>query len=83
VISSWPAERPPPIACSDAATLGDTLRGQEAAIKQLWLLAYREAQVETFADAYLAIAMCFTVAVVMVPLMHKVAPPKSPSPDAH
>jgi DHA2 family multidrug resistance protein len=35
------------------------------------------------ADAYLAIAMCFTVAVVMVPLMHKVAPPKSPSPDAH
>jgi len=59
------------------------LAGREAAIKQLWLLAYREAQVETFADAYLAIAMCFTVAVVMVPLMHKVAPPKSPSPDAH
>ena len=63
--------------------LGDTLQGQRAAIKQLWLLAYREAQVETFADAYLAIAVCFAVSVVLVPLMHTVASPKSPSPDAH
>jgi DHA2 family multidrug resistance protein len=63
--------------------LGDPLRGQAAAVKQLRLLAYREAQVETFADAYLAIAVCFAVSVVMMPFMHKVTPPRSPSPATH
>jgi len=47
------------------------------------VLAFREAQVQTFADAYLATAVCFAVAVVMVPLMRKVAPPKAPSANAH
>ena len=36
-----------------------------------------------FADAYLMIAACFVLACVMVPLMRKVAPPQSPSADAH
>ena len=54
-----------------------------AALKQLWLLAYREAQVQTFADAYLAIAVCFALAVVMVPLMRKVVRPKAPPEPAH
>jgi DHA2 family multidrug resistance protein len=63
--------------------LGDPLHGHAAALKSLWLLAYREAQVETFADAYLAIAVCFAIAVVMVPLMRKVEPPKAPSPAGH
>jgi DHA2 family multidrug resistance protein len=63
--------------------LGDPLRAHAAALKKLWLLAYREAQVETFADVYFAIAACFAIAVLMVPLMNKVAPPKSPSPAAH
>jgi DHA2 family multidrug resistance protein len=71
------------VAARYSQILGDPLHGQAAALKQLWLLAYREAQVETFADAYLAIAVCFAVSVVMVPFMHKVTPPKSPSPAAH
>jgi DHA2 family multidrug resistance protein len=37
----------------------------------------------TFADAFLAITVCFAVATLMVPLMRKVAPPKTPSADAH
>jgi DHA2 family multidrug resistance protein len=66
-----------------AEAWGDPVHGQAAALKRLWLLAYREAQVQTFADAYLAIAACFVVAVAMVPLMRKVAPPEAPSQDAH
>ncbi len=66
-----------------AQALGDAAHGQAAALKQLWLLAHREALVQTFADAYLAIAVCFVIAAAMVPLMRKVAPPKAPSPDAH
>jgi DHA2 family multidrug resistance protein len=71
------------VAARYSQVLGDPLHGQAAALKQLWLLAYREAQVQTFADAYLAIAVCFAVSVVMVPFMRKVMPPKSPSPAAH
>lgn len=66
-----------------AALWGDSVHAHDAAIKKLWLLALREAQVETFADAYLVIAGCFIVAVLMVPLMGKVIPPKSPSLEAH
>ena len=40
-------------------------------------------KVWTCADAYLAIAICFAVAFLMVPFMQKVATPKAPSPDAH
>jgi MFS transporter, DHA2 family, multidrug resistance protein len=68
------------VAARYSEVLGDPLHGQAAALKQLWLLAYREAQVQTFADAYFAIAVCFVVSVAMVPLMRKVTPPKSPSP---
>ena len=53
----------------------DSLHSQAAALKKLWLLAYREAEVQSFADAYLAIALCFALAVVMVPLMKKVGSP--------
>ncbi|MBV8537219.1 MAG: DHA2 family efflux MFS transporter permease subunit [Alphaproteobacteria bacterium] len=66
-----------------AQMLGDAAHGQTAALKQLWLLAYREALVQTFADAYLAIAACFVIATMMVPLMRKVTPPKAPPADAH
>ena len=62
---------------------GDTSHAQMAAAKKLWLLAFREAQTQTFADAFLAIAVCFAIAVVMVPLLKKVEPPKGPSPAAH
>jgi DHA2 family multidrug resistance protein len=66
-----------------AATWGDPTHSQIAAVKKLWLLAYREAQVQTFADAFLAIAACFALAVVMVPLMTTVVLPKGPPPAAH
>jgi MFS transporter, DHA2 family, multidrug resistance protein len=57
-----------------AQSMGDSVSGQAAALKNLWLLAYREAQVQAFADAYLAIAVCFALSVMMVPFMHKVSP---------
>jgi MFS transporter, DHA2 family, multidrug resistance protein len=55
-----------------AQAWGDPAAGQAAALKKLSLLAYREAQVQAFADAYLAIAVCFALAAVLVPLMHGV-----------
>ena len=57
--------------------------GQAVALKRLWSLAWREAQVQTYADAFLTITLCFAVATVMVPLMRKVAPAKAPSSNAH
>jgi MFS transporter, DHA2 family, multidrug resistance protein len=51
---------------------GDATVAQTAALKKLWLISYREAQVQAFADAYLVIALCFTVSLVMVPLLRKV-----------
>ena len=66
-----------------AALLSDPVHAQTAALKQLWLTAYREALVLTFADAYLAIGTCFALAVLMVPLMRKVRPPSAASEHAH
>ncbi|MBB6251870.1 DHA2 family efflux MFS transporter permease subunit [Nitrospirillum iridis] len=72
------------VGASDVATLGgDVTRGQGAALKQLWSLAYREAQTMAYADAFLVITMCFVIATLLVPAMRKVAPPKGPSADAH
>jgi hypothetical protein len=47
------------------------------------LLTYREAQTQTYGDAFLMIGVCFVIAAAMVPLMRKVQPPAAPSPDAH
>jgi MFS transporter, DHA2 family, multidrug resistance protein len=52
---------------------GDPMIGQ-AALKRLWAAAYREAQVQAFADAYLVIAVCFAISAMMVPLMRRVTP---------
>ena len=62
---------------------GDLIHGQAMALKQLWSLTWREAQVQTFADAFRGIAVCCVIATVMVPLLRKVAPPTAPSADAH
>ena len=62
---------------------GDAVHGHSAALKQLWSLTWREAQTQTYADAFLAMAACFVVATAMVPLMRKVVPPKGPTADAH
>jgi MFS transporter, DHA2 family, multidrug resistance protein len=62
---------------------GDQVHAHDAALKKLWELALREALVQTFADAYLVIALCFAVAVLIVPFMQKVATPKAHSPNGH
>jgi MFS transporter, DHA2 family, multidrug resistance protein len=55
-----------------AQALADPAAGQAAALKKLWRLAYREAQVQAFADTYLAIAVCFALAAALVPFMRGV-----------
>ncbi|HXA44067.1 MAG TPA: DHA2 family efflux MFS transporter permease subunit [Candidatus Angelobacter sp.] len=62
---------------------GNSVQGQAQALKQLWLLTWREAQVQTYADAFLVIAVCLALATVMVPLLSKVTPPAAPPADAH
>ncbi|MDQ7250861.1 DHA2 family efflux MFS transporter permease subunit [Dongia sedimenti] len=62
---------------------GDVSLGQTAAYKQLWNLVYREALTQTFADAFLLIALALFAMALLAPLMHAVTPPKAPSADAH
>ncbi|MDB6021169.1 MAG: family efflux transporter permease subunit, partial [Pedosphaera sp.] len=50
--------------------------------RKLWALTWREAQVQTYSDAFLVITVCLCIATVMVPLMRKVASPVGPS-EAH
>jgi len=52
-------------------------------LRALWQLTFREAQTLSYADAFLAIGICFVIATVLVPLMRKVTPPPAPSADAH
>ena len=62
---------------------GDAVHGNAAALKQLWSLTWREAQTQTYADAFLVIATCFVVATRMVPLMRKIVPLGTPAKEAH
>jgi DHA2 family multidrug resistance protein len=57
--------------------------GSASALSRLWTLAFREAQTQAFADAFLAVMVCLLVALMLIPLMNKVAAPKAPSSDAH
>ena len=57
--------------------------GEQAALKQLWHLAYREASTLAFADAFRAIMLAFIVATLLVPLMRKVVAPQAPRAAAH
>ena len=66
-----------------AASGGDFLHGHAAALKQLWSLTYREARVQTFADAFLFIGVCLAVATLLTPLMKKVISPAATPADAH
>jgi DHA2 family multidrug resistance protein len=66
-----------------AAVGGDSLRGHAVALKLLWSLAMREAQTLTYADAFLAIMVCFAIATILVPLLRKVEAPAQPTADAH
>jgi MFS transporter, DHA2 family, multidrug resistance protein len=66
-----------------AAIPGNPQAGHEAALKQLWLLAYREASTLAYADAFLAIMVAFVFATLLVPFMRNVAAPKVPAQAAH
>jgi MFS transporter, DHA2 family, multidrug resistance protein len=44
-----------------------------ATLKKLWDLAYREAQVQAFADTYFVLCVCFMLSALMVPLLRAVA----------
>jgi DHA2 family multidrug resistance protein len=68
---------------ASAAAGGDVEQGHAAALALLRSLVWREAQTQTFADAFLAIMVCLALATLMVPLMRKVMPPKAPPADAH
>jgi MFS transporter, DHA2 family, multidrug resistance protein len=77
------AERLRLVSTRGAEVFGDPLHGQAGALKELWTLTYREAQVLTYSDAFAAIGVCFAVATAMVLLMRKVAPPAGPPAEAH
>jgi DHA2 family multidrug resistance protein len=64
-------------------SLGDAAQAGTGALKELWLLTYREALTLTFSDAFLVLMACFVITTAMVPLLRKVAPPAAPSADAH
>ena len=66
-----------------AEVFGDPQRGQAGALRELWSLTWREAQVQTYGDAFLIIGVCFVVTTAMVLLMRRIGPPATPSPDAH
>jgi DHA2 family multidrug resistance protein len=66
-----------------AAAGADVTQGHAAALRELWSVALREAQTQTFADIFLLIAACFAIAAVMVPLMRKALIPARPLTDAH
>jgi DHA2 family multidrug resistance protein len=62
---------------------GDLVHGQAAAVRQLWSVTWREAQVQTYADAFLVLAIGLGVAAAMVPLLRKVAAPAGAAVNAH
>jgi MFS transporter, DHA2 family, multidrug resistance protein len=68
-----------------AATFsGDATHGNVLALQRLWSLTYREAQVQTFADAFFLISICFVIATLLVPLMRKTVAPRAAAPaDSH
>ena len=66
-----------------AALPGGPVIGHQAALEQLWHLAYREASTLAFADAFRAIMLAFVVATLLVPFLRKVGAPKSAPAEAH
>jgi DHA2 family multidrug resistance protein len=62
---------------------GDTAMGHAIALRRLWTLTMREAQTQTYSDAFLALMLCLGLATMMVPLMRKMGAAKAPIADAH
>lgn len=61
----------------------DAVDAHTAALRQLWTLTLREAQTMTFGDVYTGLGVIFVCVTLMVPLLRRVAPPTTPSADAH
>ena len=57
-----------------ATLLGSPHAASEAALRELWNLAYREASTMAYADAFRVLMLACLVAAGLVPLMRKVAP---------
>jgi DHA2 family multidrug resistance protein len=57
--------------------------GGSQVLREVWNLAYREAQTMTYADAFLMLMVGFAASVFLVPLMRKITPPAAPSAEAH
>jgi DHA2 family multidrug resistance protein len=57
--------------------------GHQAALEQLWNLAYREARTLAFADAFRVIMLAFVVATLLVPLMKKIGQAAAAPTNAH
>lgn len=64
-------------------TLGSKPAAHAAAMKELWMMAYAQAETLSYADAFRTIMIAFIIATCMVPLMKKVVPPKAPPANAH
>ncbi len=58
---------------------GGPVIGDQAALHQLWNLAYREASTLAYADAFRAIMLAFVVATLLVPFLRKVVAPAAPA----
>jgi len=66
-----------------AALPGSLGGGHVSALKELWLLAYREASTLAYADAFRAIMAAFVVATLLVPLLRNVTTVKAPAAASH
>jgi len=61
----------------NAQLLGlNSFDASQMALRQLWAIIWWEAQTLTYADAFLTIMVCFVDTVLLVPLVHKVQPPR-------
>jgi MFS transporter, DHA2 family, multidrug resistance protein len=66
-----------------AALAGSLDAGHVAALRKLWLLAYREASTLAYADAFRAIMIAFAAATLVVPLLRRITPAKLPPASSH
>ncbi len=57
------------------------LGSTQIALRELWKLAYAQAETMAYADAFCAIALAFAVAVCLAPFLRQVKPPAAPISD--
>ena len=61
--------------------MAGTFGGTQAALQELWKLAYAQAETMAYADAFCAIALAFAIAVCLAPFLRQVKPPAQPQPE--